>query len=304
MQSFLKILGEVLKTFLTNLSKSKVQPVPAPINLPPTPQPVPPPVIVPPAPEPAPAPVVPTSTGFLICPVKLNDANGRPVTSRTAKITAVIDHMGTAIDPSSNKPWGLNAKDQKTRSFNGEVGDGDPCAGTSALGYAKKVPSPFFSAGEINYVGAPGAGDKYGPTFYLNYDGHAGYDFKCIPGTQLIAPADGDLFKAQTDPIDGVNRTWALKNLGLNNPTAWEGWHSFYIKHANSYVSWLLHCTKLVDEIEAQLTDYTKSVAVKEGQIIAYSGGYGGVGPHLHFEVRNSKGKIVDPYQDKLWKDY
>ncbi len=247
------------------------------------------------------AKVEPPSRQFLICPIQENDANGKLLTSRTAKITAVIDHAGTAIDANSTKTWGLNAKDQRVKAFNGEVGDGESSAG-APYGYAKKSPTPFFSAGEINYVGAPGPGDKHGPTFYLNYDGHAGYDFKCGEGTPIIAPAGGNLYKAQADPIDGVNRNWCLKNLGINNPTAWQGWHTFYIKHPNGYSTWFLHCTKLVDEIESQLVDYQKCAPVRQGQLIAYSGKYGGVPPHLHFEVRNDKDSIVDPYGDQLWE--
>lgn len=251
---------------------------------------------------PPPTPVSPLSNGaFLFCPIQLS-VNGRPLTPYTAKISAIIDHSGTSIDSTSNKTWGIVAKDQKTKAFNGEVGDGQPSAG-APYGYTKLVPAPFFANKEINYVGAPGQGDTYGPMYYLNYDGHAGYDFAYPIMTAIQASADGDLYKAQTDPINGANRSWYLKKFGKDNPTAWEGWHTFYIKHSNGYSSYFLHCTKLIDEIENQLTNYQKCVPVKQGQLIAYTGNYGGVPAHLHFEVRNQKGKIVDPYEDRLWTD-
>ena len=304
MEKFLKIITELLKSLTQVLQRPQMKPVPRPISVETNTTPIANPQSspqIPPEPKNEKAPD--TSTGFLVCPVQLKDAGGQPVTSRTAKITAVIDHLGTAIDPDSVKPWGINAKDQKVKAFNEEVGDGENSA-DKPYGYAKKIPAPFFSAKEINYVGAAGVGDKYGPTFYLNYDGHAGYDFKCADGTGIIAPADGDLYKAQTDPIDGVNKSWYLKNFGKDNPTAWEGWHTFYIKHINGYSTWFLHCTKLVDEIENVLNDYQKFVSVKQGHPIAFSGHYGGVPPHLHFEVRDDKGVVVDPYKDQLWKDY
>ena len=304
MEKFLKIITELLKSLAQVLQRPQIKPAPRPISVETNTTPIANPQSSPQIPtEPKNEEAPDTSTGFLLCPVQLKDVDGRAVTSHTAKITAVIDHSGTAIDPNSTNPWGINAKDQKVKAFNGEIGDGESSA-EKPYGYAKQAPAAFFVLKEINYVGAAGTGDKYGPTFYLNYDGHAGYDFKCAEGTGILAPPHGDLYKAQTDPIDGVNKGWYLKNFGKDNPTAWEGWHTFYIKHANSYSMWFLHCTKLIDEIESVLTDYQKCIPVKQGQLVAYSGRYGGVPPHLHFEVRNNKGVVVDPYKDKLWKDY
>lgn len=250
-------------------------------------------------------PMVPTqltSSGFLVCPVKRNDAKGNPLTSKTVEIISVIDHSGTKIDPSSSNTWGITAKDKKVMAFNGELGDGESTLG-APYGYLKTPPGPFFLKREINYVGSGSGLSGYPDNYYLNYDGHAGYDFRCKLMTEIQAPADGDLYKAQTDPIDGVNKTWATKNLGKSDPTAWDGWHTFFIKHSNGYSTWFLHCIKLVDEIENQLTDYQKYVPVNKGQLIAYTGNHGGVPPHLHFEVRNDKGAVVDPYKDNLWGD-
>ena len=304
MEKFLKIITELLKSLAQVLQRPQIKPAPQPIPVETKITPIVSPLLVPKvSPGPNFEEVLDTSTGFLVCPVQLKDADGKHVTSRTAKITAVIDHSGTAIDPDSTKPWGINAKDQKVKAFNDEIGDGESSA-DKPYGYASQIPAAFFATKEINYVGAAGAGDKYRPTFYLNYDGHAGYDFKCAEGTGILAPAGGDLYKAQTDPINGVNKGWYLKNFGKDNPTAWEGWHTFYIKHTNGYSTWFLHCTKLIDEMESVLSDYQKCVPVKESQLIAYSGRYGGVPPHLHFEVRNDKGIVIDPYKDQLWKDY
>ncbi len=128
--------------------------------------------------------------------------------------------------------------------------------------------------------------------------------FNIKEGTEIIAPADGVLYKAETDLIDGVNKDWCQKNFKIQNPTAWDGWHTFFIKHQNGYSSRFLHCSRLNDDIQNQIVDFKNGIAVKQGQVIAYSGKYGGVPPHLHFEIRDEKDNIIDPYRDNLWMDY
>ena len=231
----------------------------------------------------------PIKKGFLICPVQGMDASGKPVTSCTVRVSSVLDHSGTAIDPESKNRWGKSAKDQKVKAFNGEIGDGEPSAGIP-YGYTKKTPVPFFASKEINYVGAAGSGDKYGPTYYLNYDGHAGYDFSYPKLTPVVAPASGQLCKA----APGDDSTY-----GAN----WNTDHSFYIKHDNGYVTWFRHCEKLSDDIEAQiLNDFSKKCFVEKGKVIAYVGKVGTGSVHLHFEVLDDKRVIVDPYTEQLWE--
>lgn len=235
---------------------------------------------------------VPTSR-FMILPLLIAGNTGISLTPYTAKISAVLDHAGTSIDPAaSNIGWGKPAKDRKVKAFNGEIGDGDATT-SPPYGFAKTVPAPFFQAKEINYVGVYDPSDKHPAAHFLNYDGHAGYDFPYPVGTSLVAPADGYLYKAKEDPVDG-------KNAQL---TAWEGFHSFYIDHQNGFFSWFLHCQTLHSSIENQiLNDYTKSCLVTQGQTVAYLGKTGTPGAHLHFEVRDKNNKIIDPYSDELWK--
>lgn len=237
----------------------------------------------------------PINNKFLICPIKDNDENDNPLTSRTVRISSVLDHSGTSIDPDSENKWGKRAKDQKVKTFNGEMGDGEPTAGPP-YGYTKKVPAPFFINKEINYVGVYDSSDTYEPTYYLNYDGHAGYDFPYQLDTPLVAPANGKLFKASEgkDAIYGAS---------------WSKDHSFYIEHKNGFVTWFRHCNKLEDKIEQAIgNDHEKSVSVTKGEKIAFLGNFEswknkGTSTHLHFEVRNDKGEIADPYTDKLWED-
>jgi len=224
-------------------------------------------------------------TEFLICPIQGNDKDGKALTSRTVRICSVVDHSGTAIDPSSKKHWGMHAKDQKVKAFNGEVGDGQASAG-APYGYQKQTSTPFFSSGEINYVGGVSDGSK--SKYFLNYDGHAGYDFPYPKLTPVLATAGGKLCKAVVgdDPTYGAS---------------WDVDHSFFIKHENGYTSWFRHCEKLSDEVEASLAT-ENGCDVEQGQVIAFVGNEGTKTVHLHFEVL-SGGKIVDPYKDQLWEN-
>jgi|CXWL01.1.fsa_nt_gi murein DD-endopeptidase MepM/ murein hydrolase activator NlpD len=231
----------------------------------------------------------PTKKSFLICPIQGMDINGKPLTSCTVRVSSILDHSGTAIDPGSKNRWGKNAKNQKVKAFNGEIGDGEPSAEVP-YGYTKKTLAPFFSSNEINYVGAAGNGDKYGPTYYLNYDGHAGYDFSYPKLTSIVAPASGQLRKAA--PGDDLT-------YGAN----WNTDHSFYIKHDNGYITWFRHCEKLNDDIETQiLGDFSKECFVEKGKVIAYVGKVGTGSVHLHFEVLDDRKIIVDPYEKQLWE--
>ena len=229
--------------------------------------------------------VEPKRTGFMICPISENNASGNPLTPYTVKISAVIDHSGTAIDPDSKMWWGVRAKDQRVEAFNGEIGDGAQCP-QEPCGYPKKDSSEFFKSKEINYVGVSSDGGKY----TLQYDGHAGYDFPYLKMTPIVAPAVGNLFKAAKGKDAIYNADWEFD-------------HSFYIRHENGYITWFRHCEKLEDSIEASIQfDLSKSCRVEKGQIIAYVGNAGTRAVHLHFEVRNEKNAIVDPYGDSLWE--
>ena len=229
-----------------------------------------------------------SSAGFLRCPIKIE---GQALTPFTVRISAILDHSGTAIDPTSGKKWGRSAKDQKVKAFNGEVGEGPQCP-QEPCGYSMRDSDEFFKNREINYVGVLSDGGKC----TLQYDGHAGYDFPYPVLTAVVAPASGELYKAAqgTDSIYSAH---------------WGKDHSFYIKHDNGFVTWFRHCEKLIDSIEAIIgSDFTKSYRVEGGASVAYSGNFengksGGTPAHLHFEVRDKDWKIVDPYQTKLWRD-
>lgn len=239
---------------------------------------------------------------FLDIPIEIN---GEVLTPEIAKVSAVIDHSGTPIDPSSSiDRWYID--NLEVRAFNGEIGKFKKFKEEKGAGFSMDSGQPFLANERINYVGV----SSQGGNAYLQYDGHSGYDFRYSKGTQIIAPADGILYKAFDDRsvnggIDGNNTAWYKNKFNKDGCTAWEGWHSFYINHLNGFSTWFLHCEKLEDSIEKEiLLDYKKSVSVKRGQLIAYIGAYGFNfdNYHLHFEVRDKNGKIVDPYLCNLWR--
>lgn len=240
----------------------------------------------------------------------------------TVPVTAVVDHspplgtiagrsrdgVVTAFDGTTTRvEWGcVGTVSDKHSPYYGEEAE---CNQQdyfrknlfAAVGYPKEGGSLIDIAG-LNYQSPS----------YLFYDGHFGTDFAVAAGAEIIATASGRLFKAIDDPVNGNGRT----------DTAWDGFHTFYIQHGqyvgpdgsqvfepNGYSSWYLHSAGLAPDIEWALLA-ENFVNVERGQPIAYSGDWaygndGGVGDHLHFEVRKdgiSKRNIVDPYAAILWE--
>jgi DNA-binding beta-propeller fold protein YncE len=229
--------------------------------------------------------------------------NGIPCTPFTARISAVMDHSGTPLDPVNN-PGHFYVADGKVQAFTGEVGEitfGENCI--PGPGY-KNQDGTDFLANSLNYVGtasckknellSPDADTN--PKRFLNYDGHSGYDYSYPKRTPIVAPAGGQLFKAT---VDDVNHN---RQCPFNG---WKEWHTFYIVHENGYSTWYLHADELEGAIDKQIgNDFTKSVTVNKGEVVGFVGQFGkcfGVGQHLHFEVRHGLDQVVDPYSDGLW---
>ncbi|MEQ8472307.1 MAG: M23 family metallopeptidase [Marinoscillum sp.] len=121
---------------------------------------------------------------------------------------------------------------------------------------------------------------------------HAGLDIKTggQTGWPVYATADGYVSRVR------------ITNGGYG--------HSLYINHPNGTTSVYAHLSKFSDEIdryvlenqyedetfEIQLFPDKKQFEFKQGDIIAFSGNTGSSsGPHLHFEIRDSNQRILDP---------
>jgi len=133
---------------------------------------------------------------------------------------------------------------------------------------------------------------------------HSGIDFKTEKkeGQDVFAVADGYVSRIKVSPF-GYGK-------------------ALYITHPNGYTTVYGHLQKYAFEIEQYVKkrQYEKKsfeveffptpteLKVKQGQLVAFSGNSGGSGgPHLHFEVRDTKTEnIINPFffgYDKIIKD-
>lgn len=99
---------------------------------------------------------------------------------------------------------------------------------------------------------------------------HAGIDVLLHVGTPVYATGDGVIRRAGYSPTYG-------KYVDINHTAA-------------GYMTRYAHLSEIPDEIK-------RGVTVKRGQMIALSGNTGrSTGPHLHYEVRDSQGRTLNPF--------
>ena len=185
----------------------------------------------------------------------------RGVNQSSAEVTAIFDHS----TPN-------NTQDGIVTAFNGEEGlvehgcwywissaDNGICDEFDYLTYdvtgfkQDAIGTSFFLGGEINYND-----DVNGPDDdYLFYDGHTGFDYPAVDGTNVFASAVGEV-TSKDGPFNEV-----------------------IVDHGNGYTTHYLHMTGVVVEVDDVVSHGTKIGEVGLG--------------HLHFTVKLGVER-VDPY--------
>ena len=121
-------------------------------------------------------------------------------TPYTAPVSAVMDNSVL-----ERTPIEFYVPGDVIKAFNGEIGEKqygstylDPY-GLYWPAYKNSTGTDFFppsGAGvrPLNYINGP----------YLSYAGNPGYNYQVPEGTPVLATADGKLYKAVTDPVNGA----------------------------------------------------------------------------------------------------
>jgi murein DD-endopeptidase MepM/ murein hydrolase activator NlpD len=197
----------------------------------------------------------------------------------TAPVSAVMDNSVL-----ERTPIEFYVPGNLIKAFNGEFGEKiygstylDEPDHYAWLAYMNSTQTDFFRPSStgvrpLNYTNGP----------WLSYAGMPGYNYDVPEGTPVLATADGRLYKAVTDLVNGAG---------------YDYYNNSYIDHQNGWYSWYLYAP-LTPAILAEIT--TKGYAqVTKGQVIGHT-----IGDHLHFEVRangSNHQNVVDPYKLGLW---
>jgi murein DD-endopeptidase MepM/ murein hydrolase activator NlpD len=165
---------------------------------------------------------------------------------------------------------GSNAAGQLMGGMGGGESAG-PSAGSPGTNALAINPAPKYQRVSSQY------GWRSDPNNPKERHHHGGIDYAMPVGSPVLAAADGIVDQVTTQPNSG-------RSFG----------HYVVIKH-EGFFTYYAHLSKSVVKVGQE---------VRQGQLIAYSGGKKGAwgagsstGPHLHFEVRLSKGskQSVDP---------
>ncbi|MFW5879059.1 MAG: M23 family metallopeptidase, partial [Myxococcota bacterium] len=101
--------------------------------------------------------------------------------------------------------------------------------------------------------------------------GHNGVDFKTPVGTESFAPFDGRVMR----------RNWSTRYNG----------NCLHIRGDNGLIVYFLHLESFAEGMEP-------GRRVRKGELIGLSGNTGrSYAPHLHYELRNSAGRVLDPFE-------
>jgi len=203
----------------------------------------------------------------------------------TAPVSAVMDNSVL-----ERTPIEFYVPGNVIKAFNGEIGESiygvkymDPY-GLYWPAYQNSTHTDFFPPSAtgvrpLNYING----------LYLSYAGNPGYNYQVPAGTPVLATADGKLYKAVVDPVNGAGYDYYFNS---------------YIDHQNGFYSWYLYAP-LTPAILSQIS-LNGYAQVTRGQVIGHvaAADPDTIKDRLHFEVRcngfNNE-NVVDPYKLGLW---
>jgi murein DD-endopeptidase MepM/ murein hydrolase activator NlpD len=199
-------------------------------------------------------------------------------TPYTAPVAAVMDN--SVLERTSIEFY---VPGDEVKAFNGETG-------AKQYGFTYLDPWGMYwpaykNSTGTNFFPASGTGVRplnYIKGSYLSYAGNPGYNYQVPEGSPVLATADGKLYKAVTDLVNGAG---------------YDYYYNSYIDHQNGWYSWYLYAP-LNSGILAQIS-LNGYAQVTKGQVIGQT-----VGDRLHFEVRQNGSdhkNVVDPYKVGLW---
>ncbi|MDP3056927.1 MAG: hypothetical protein Q8N37_00170 [bacterium] len=235
-------------------------------------------------------------------------------TPYTAPVSSIMDHSMTKI----------LTKDGIVRAFDGEEGKvsyGCFDYSTKSICTEKNYRNKKYQV--VGYKKADGTDFQLPLNYkdpYLYYDGHPGYDYPQVKGTDIFAPANGTLcIIINNNKKDGElwrsSTNCSYLSVAQQTLASWIGFHAFYIIHEGlemngtigDYITVFIHNDNLSESVynEIKTNGYVK---VSKNQHIAEVGGYGTngpntFGPHIHLEVFKRNGNLwdrVDPYGDGI----
>jgi hypothetical protein len=199
-------------------------------------------------------------------------------TPYTAPVSAVMDNSVL-----ERTPIEFYVPGDVIKAFNGETGERQ--YGVMALDPWGQYWWAFMNSTGSNFFPPAGTGVRplnYINGAYLSYAGNAGYNYQVPEGTPVLATADGKLYQAVNDPVNGAG---------------YDYYQNSYIDHQNGYYSWYLYAPLTPAILEKiSLNGYAQ---VTKGEVIGTI-----AGDRLHFEVRydgNDNQNVVDPYKLGLW---
>ena len=141
-----------------------------------------------------------------------------------------------------------------------------------------------------------------------SYDTENGYNHTGIDIFPF--PYDWDMMdKEQMEIVAAAPGTIVLKSDGNQDKSCSfnsSAWNAVYVMHEDGTVAWYGHMKR------NSITSKKVGEQVEVGEILGVVGSSGNsTGPHLHFEIQDSEGRVLDPYQgacnptvgESLWEE-